>query len=68
MSSLPIALEDDMATTYTLYTGQKVQARPGQMIRCSAIGNNVRILDRISDGLGFTFRCQPDGTLTRVFF
>jgi hypothetical protein len=54
--------------TYQLYTGQKVQARPGQMIRCSTIGNNVRVLDRISDGLGMTFRCQPDGTLTRVLF
>jgi hypothetical protein len=57
-----------MAQTYRLYTGQKVQARPGQMIRCSAIGNNVRILDRISDGLGMTFRCQRDGTLARVIF
>jgi hypothetical protein len=57
-----------MTQTYQLYTGQQVQARPGQMIRCSAIGNNVRVLDRITNGLGFTFRCQPDGTLTRVIF
>lgn len=54
--------------TYQLYTGKNVEARPGQMIRCSAIGNNVRVLDTISDGLGMTFRCQPNGTLTRVFF
>lgn len=54
--------------TYTLHTGQKVQARPGQMVRCAANGNNISVVDRITNGLGFTFKCQNDGTLTRVFF
>lgn len=53
---------------YQLYNGVKVEARPGQLIRCSAIGNNISVVDSVSNGLGMTFRANADGTLTRVIF
>lgn len=54
--------------TYTLYTGKTVQARPGQYIRCDCFGGFLRAVDSITNGLGLTYRAQPDGSLTRVIF
>lgn len=57
-----------MAQTYTLFTGQKVQARPGQYVRCDCFGRFLRTEDSIHNGLGLTFRAQRDGTLARVIY
>lgn len=57
-----------MIQTYTLFTGEKVMARPGQIIHCDCRGRFLRIEDRLTNGLGMNFKCRANGTLERYIF
>ena len=53
-----------MELTMTLPTS--IKARPGQFARFSALGHFLRVEDRPTNGLGFVFQVQSDGSLQRV--
>jgi hypothetical protein len=54
--------------TYRLFNGIEVYARPGQLIRVSAVGTVLAVLNHRTNGLGMDFRAMPDGTLKRDIF
>lgn len=45
-----------------------VTARPGQIVRFTALGHFLRVLDSRTNGLGMDFRVQSDGSLVRDIF
>ena len=45
-----------------------ISVRPGQFVRFAAPGRFLRVMDRITDGLGTTYIANNDGTFTRIFF
>ncbi len=44
-----------------------ITIRPGQYARFNALGGFLRIEDRPTNGLGFVYQANRDGTLSRVF-
>lgn len=45
-----------------------VQVAAGQIVRFSALGHFLRVEDRITNGLGFLYEANKDGTFSRYFF
>lgn len=43
-----------------------IKIRPGQYARFSALGGFLRVENHPSNGLGFVFQAQQDGSLKRV--
>ena len=44
-----------------------ISIRPGQYARFNALGGFLRVEDYCSNGLGFVYQAQSDGSLKRVF-